>query len=1479
MTADYIYTVAGNGTAGLSGNGGKATSAELSSPVWVSLDSSGNLAVADQGNNEIRYVANSGGTHFGQSMTAGYIYDLAGNGTSGYTNGVLATSAELSSPGSVAFDPSGDLVIGDSGNNYVRFVPASSGTYYGQSMTANYIYTIAGVSWCGDGGNGGPASSAWVCYPVVAVDSAGDLLIADTWINDVRIVAASSGTLAGQSVTAGDIYQIAGNSDATYSGNGVPAAQAELNDPNAVRVDAAGDVIITDYENHAVRFVPASSGTFFGQSMVAGDIYTIAGTGSAGYSGDGAPATSAHLNGPHGAATGATANLAIADSGNNVIRFVPSASGTYFGRAMTADDIYTVAGNGTEGYTGNGGPGTSAELNGPSSVAIDSAGGIVIADCWNEVVRYLAPANGTYYGQAMTAGDIYTIAGNGSTGYTGNGGPATSAEFNGLYNVFLDSAGDLLLADSNNNVVRFVPLTTGAYYGQSMTADDIYTIAGNGTYGYSGNAGPATSAEFANLNDVTVDSAGDLYITDSNNEYIRYVPVTTGTYYGQAMTADDVYNIAGTGWNPENFTGDGGPATAATLTWPTSAAPDPQGGFYIADFSGERIRHVSAPVSATQVWNDASVPSGLGPLYGISCATATNCVAVGVTTNGKGEVVETTNRGASWSSDTVPSSAPPLLSVSCWAAGACVAVGGGLSPNTGGIYRQTSVGGAFSAVTEPSGHGELDAVSCPSSSYCAALAYDTTAKQFDDVLKSTNAGASWSVAESTMTVSSQWVSLSSIDCLTATTCVASGSGYYAPSVVATSNAWSSYSGAYYGSAPAYLEALSCASTSYCLAAGLADTLSGPATGGSWTESQDPPPISQILGDLCISTTTCGLVGDTTLATSPVNGPGAIEMTSNAGSTWTQEAAAPGTGTLFGLSCAPNGGPCLSVGESYAIGAAGNGIVLTDGGDVLNTSAPVTVTGSAYTADATGGGSPSEVTLDQNVQFANGPEAVDTANGDVSYSLTDLSVPGPGIPLQFIRTYDALTAQSEEAGTTLPPLGYGWTDNLGMSLSYNSSSKVATITEETGDQISFVPSAGDGNSWCAGLGTSYFCPSSPRVEAMLENDNTTGGYGPWTFTRYTGGDYTYSFTATGTLSQITDPAGDSLVEGTYSGNNPACPGVDTCTAWTSYAGSVFATPVGQLVLATNSANELAEVFVPEATDQVVSYFYSGTGCSLPKAELCAVTDTLGNTTSFSYDTGNANAALKYDVLTITPPGNIGSYTNTYNGSGQVVSESDPVGSDTTTFTYGTGSGGLATTTVATGGSSAAPQESEYDYSNNVLTNETTGVGSTTPGMEKTARSSSVLLDTSTTDPDGNTTANTYSTSGAMSAADVVLSSDGSGNTTQDLYNTDNQVWCSVDAADYLNGTRCPNISPPTTIPPHAIRARRSTPTTAPTSSSEPLILSATPPPTPTPRESRTSRTASCTARSTRRTTRPASPVPPTGPPSPVPRPRPSTARAT
>ncbi len=155
------------------------------------------------------------------------------------------------------------------------------------------------------------------------------------------------------------------------------------------------------------------------------------------------------------------------------------------------------------------------------------------------------------------------------------------------------------------------------------------------------------------------------------------------------------------------------------------------------------------------------------------------------------------------------------------------------------------------------------------------------------------------------------------------------------------------------------------------------------------------------------------------------------------------------------------------------------------------------------------------------------------------------------------------------------------------------------------------------------------------------------------------------------------------------------------------------------------------------------------------------------------------------MQITPPGSIGSYTNSYNSSGQVVSQSDPVTNDTTTFTYGTGSGNLATTTVTVGGNGTAPESTEYDYWSNVLADEVTGVGSGTPGTEKMTRSQSVLLPTSKTDPDSNISRDSYSTSGPMSAADVVQTTDGMGNISQDLYNAYNQVWCSMDAADYAN----------------------------------------------------------------------------------------------
>ena len=316
-------------------------------------------------------------------MTAGDIYTVAGNGTDGYSGrrrpgdqrrAVLAGSGRIRRRQAT-------LRWSTRATTWSASCRSSSGTNYGRAMTADDIYTVAGDGTAGSSGNGSAATSAELDNPSgIAIDSAGDLVIA-SWNDDaIRVVPASTGTLAGQSVTADDIYLVAGDGFATYSGNGGPASQAELAVPQQVRVDSAGDVVITDAGNDAIRFVPASTGTYFGQAMTAGDVYTIAGDGTGGYSGNGGPATSAELDNPNGAEIGPAGSLAIADSGNNVVRFVPATTGTYFGRSMTADDIYTVAGTGTAGYSGNGASATSAELDGPTSVVVDASGGIVIAE-------------------------------------------------------------------------------------------------------------------------------------------------------------------------------------------------------------------------------------------------------------------------------------------------------------------------------------------------------------------------------------------------------------------------------------------------------------------------------------------------------------------------------------------------------------------------------------------------------------------------------------------------------------------------------------------------------------------------------------------------------------------------------------------------------------------------------------------------------------------------------------------------------------------------------------------------------------------------------------------------------------------------------------------------------------------------------------------------------------------------------------------
>jgi hypothetical protein len=251
-----------------------------------------------------------------------------------------------------------------------------------------------------------------------------------------------------------------------------------------VAADAAGNLLIADSFNCRIQVAAASTGTFYGQSMTAGHIYTIAGNGTFGFAGDGGPATRAELAVDYQVAVDAAGNVLIPDGANNRIRVVAASTGPFYGVAMTAGHIYTIAGNGTSGFAGDGGPATSAELSFPDGVAADAAGNLLIADTDNDQIRVVAASAGTFYGQQMTAGDIYTINFVGFPFLRPSG-------------VATDAAGNVLIADTDNNRVRVLAASTGTFYGVAMTAGGMYTIAGTGTQGFSGDGGPATSAELS----------------------------------------------------------------------------------------------------------------------------------------------------------------------------------------------------------------------------------------------------------------------------------------------------------------------------------------------------------------------------------------------------------------------------------------------------------------------------------------------------------------------------------------------------------------------------------------------------------------------------------------------------------------------------------------------------------------------------------------------------------------------------------------------------------------------------------------------------------------------------------------------------------------------------------------------------------------------------------------------------------------------
>ena len=535
-----INTVAGNGTAGFSGDTGPALSAQIT-PLAVAVDNKGNLFIADGTNYRIRKV-DSNGT----------ITTIAGTGASGYSgdNGP-ANSALIGLITSLAVDLAGNVYLADLTRERVRKID-----------TAGMITTVAGSGDFGYIDDGLPATSEIMLPDGVAVDGSGNLLISDINLNLVRRVDLSTGL----------IFTVAGNGNPGFLGDSGAAINGEMNAPAGLAVDGNNQIYVADVLNQRIRKVAGSI------------ITTYAGTSDR----DGGPALSAFLNLPEGLAISGAGNVLVADTGDMVARrFSVGGAISTVGQVLAAPhgvavdaagDYYVsedeplvlkitpagvtsiVAGISQDGYSGDGGPATAAMISMPTGVAVDSGNNVYFTDYNNNRIR-----------RVSASGTITTIAGNGRFIFSGDNGPALSAGLDPL-DVAVDNKNNLYVADHVNNRIR------------KITPDGmIATVAGTGASGYAGDGGPATSALLNSPTGVAVDNGGNLYIADNGNSVVRRV--TSGGL---------ITTIAGNG-NFLPISGDGGPAISATVA-PYRISLDSTGSVYISDSINDRVRKLTPNV-------------------------------------------------------------------------------------------------------------------------------------------------------------------------------------------------------------------------------------------------------------------------------------------------------------------------------------------------------------------------------------------------------------------------------------------------------------------------------------------------------------------------------------------------------------------------------------------------------------------------------------------------------------------------------------------------------------------------------------------------------------------------------------------------------------------------------------------------------------------------------------------------------------------
>jgi sugar lactone lactonase YvrE len=631
-----VSTVAGNGAPGVAQDGDPGTLASLSAPSGLAVLPGGELLIADTENDTVWRLGTDGALHrfAGSGVRTGSVDGPGGDATDDLNDGELATIATFSRPVRVAVDAAGSVYVSDLGNQRVRKVDAASGRIstfaaglnqpvglgfgptgdlFVADRAAHQVFRVSGGTPVAIAGiantpgppvNGIPALGAALNGPAeVAVDGAGVVYIADTDNNMIRRVT-TDGTIEqvvgdgfagfregpkilarfrhpGVTLASGVLYipdadnnrvrrydpatdqptiTLAGGDN--LPGDGGPATQALLNRPTGLAVNGGGSVYIGEHDSHRVRRVDAN-----------GTITTVVNqSGRNGSAQDGQPAINQALRKPTGVAVDAAGNLLIADADDHRVLIVGSDG-----------IIRTFAGNGTAAFGGDDGPAASAMLNTPLRMALAGDGSVFIADFNNHRIRRV-DANGI----------ITTVAGTGTPGGSGDGGPATAARLNNPSGLTFDAAGNLYIADFGNHRVRRID-----------TGGVITTIAGSGTPGGLGDGGGAGAAQLNKPTDVALMADGALLIVDQANHKIRYVAPGTG---GTIDSGSVISTLLGSGQPGATD----GPGPRATLLIPTDVAVTPAGDILIADRGNQLARKATPGTDCA------------GPIAG-PCRNAADC--------------------------------------------------------------------------------------------------------------------------------------------------------------------------------------------------------------------------------------------------------------------------------------------------------------------------------------------------------------------------------------------------------------------------------------------------------------------------------------------------------------------------------------------------------------------------------------------------------------------------------------------------------------------------------------------------------------------------------------------------------------------------------------------------------------------------------------------------------------------------------------